>query len=57
MSYQAFTPQKRRAARALQAVAGILLTALGVGAFDWRAGLTTLGLLILATSAAWRNPQ
>lgn len=52
---QTLTPQKRRAARALQAAAGILLTAVGVGAFDWRAGLTTLGLLILITSAAWRN--
>ena len=54
---QALTPQKRRSARAIQALAGILLTAVGVGAFDWRAGLTTLGLLILVTSAAWRNPK
>jgi hypothetical protein len=51
------TPQKRRAARALQALFGIVITAIGVGAFDWRAGVTALGLLILMTSAAWRNAK
>lgn len=49
------TDRKRRAARALQALAGIVLTAFGIGAYDWRAGVTAFGLFILATSAAWRN--
>lgn len=48
------TPQ-RRAARALQAMLGILVTALCVGAFDWRAGGIAFGILTLATSGAWRN--
>ncbi|MEO8277762.1 MAG: hypothetical protein ABI639_16225 [Thermoanaerobaculia bacterium] len=49
------TPAMRRSARALQALAGVVITSIGVGSFDWRAGVVAFGLLILATSAVWRN--
>jgi hypothetical protein len=51
------TIQKRRAARALQALIGVVITSLGIAAFDWRVGVTAFGLLILMTSAAWRSPK
>ncbi len=45
---------KKQAARALQATAGILVAAAGIAAFDWRAGVATLGALMLGTSGFWR---
>lgn len=54
MTERTDTPQ-RRAARAVQATLGILVTSLSVGAFDWRAGGIAFGILTLATSGAWRN--
>lgn len=48
------TDPQTRAARALQAVLGLVTASLGVGAFDWRAGVVTFGLILLATSGVWR---
>lgn len=49
--------RRRRAARALQALTGILIAAVAVATYDIRAGFATLGLLLLLTSAPWRTAQ
>lgn len=46
---------KTRAARSLQALAGILFVAAGAACYDWRAGLIAFGALTLLTSAVWRT--
>lgn len=47
-------PPRVRAYRAAQALAGIVVASLGVGFYDWRAGVIALGAGLLLTSAVWR---
>lgn len=54
MRSQSIDP-KRAAARAVQALMGIVLISGGAAAFDWRAGLITAGGLTLVTSLFWRS--
>lgn len=49
--------RKRHAARALQALTGILIASAAVACYDVRAGFATLGFLLIATSAPWRTAQ
>lgn len=49
--------RRRRAARALQALTGILVAAAAVAAYDLRAGVATFGFLLLLTAAPWRTAQ
>lgn len=51
------TKSRIAADRAIQATVGILVSAVGIGAFDWRAGLAALGILTLVTSGIWKAPK